>query len=346
MKTKILLCSMLALSTMMMKVNAQVAEQTNKTVYQLSAVPTIDGVADETWNAVPWDTLTAVVSASGDEILQSDLLVRVKLGWKGNNFYALIDRQDDTLSFNLTKSAYQQDYISFYINFAGYDAVDGSYPTHPKAFYARSSFNPNVANGGAADTAVTDGHHFSATDNQEWRNNWNHFKNVAKMKYVVTGNNVLSEWSMVTGIAGFSDGITLADAKQLGFELEIGDVDKLTAGRKSQAFWNAAGNDAVYNNLTKIGIATLSSEILVTGINTRTAKETVSFYPNPAKDIVNIKSATNATRVTVMNALGQVVLNQSVVNKSVNISGLNTGLYMVNVYNGNKLVATSRIVKK
>jgi hypothetical protein len=346
MKTKILLFSMLALSTLTMKVNAQVADQTNKTVYQLSAVPTIDGVADETWNAVPWDTLTNVVSASGDEIEQTDFLVRVKLGWKGNNFYALIDRQDDILSFDKTKKPFQQDYVSFYINFAGYDAVDGSYSTHPKAFYARSSFNPNVANGGAADTAVTDGHHFSATDNQEWRNNWNHFKNVAKMKYVVTGNNVLSEWSMVTGIAGFSDGVTLAEAKQLGFELEIGDVDALAAGRRSQIFWNAAGNDAVYNNLTKVGIATLSSEILVTSVNRKTSREVVSFFPNPGKDIVNIKSATNATRVTVMNALGQVVLNQSVVNKSVNISGLNSGLYVVNVYNGNSLVATSRIVKK
>ena len=47
---------------------------------------------------------------------------------------------------------------------------------------------------------------------------------------------------------------------------------------------------------------------IVTGIEDPAIADGISVYPNPARDILNITSTTDITHVTVMNYVGQVVL--------------------------------------
>ena len=65
-----------------------------------------------------------------------------------------------------------------------------------------------------------------------------------------------------------------------------------------------------------------------TGINEH-SKFSINVYPNPVKDIMNIKATGNMQEIQVLNLLGQVVINQTLntSNCSLNISNLKAGLY-------------------
>ena len=62
-----------------------------------------------------------------------------------------------------------------------------------------------------------------------------------------------------------------------------------------------------------------------------------SVFPNPVKDVLNIKSANAVDNVTVYDILGKVVLqeNPGTISPSINMSGLSAGSYLVKVTIGN-----------
>jgi Secretion system C-terminal sorting domain/Cleaved Adhesin Domain len=71
------------------------------------------------------------------------------------------------------------------------------------------------------------------------------------------------------------------------------------------------------------------------------------FYPNPAKEVLNMSYDKNITSVSIMNLLGQVVLTNSVDNKEakIDMSSLTTGTYMVKVFADNE-VKTIKVIKE
>ena len=72
---------------------------------------------------------------------------------------------------------------------------------------------------------------------------------------------------------------------------------------------------------------------VVTGIDPQVTSN-FSIYPNPATEVVNIKSSDNITNIEIMNYLGQTVYTkQNVDNKTakVNVTGLMNGVYFVKV---------------
>jgi hypothetical protein len=78
------------------------------------------------------------------------------------------------------------------------------------------------------------------------------------------------------------------------------------------------------------------------------AIDTISLYPNPTENIVNIKTNFDLDSVTVFNLLGQSVAvfnKDSLSNKSFDISNLEDGLYMVELTIGDNR-ETFRITKK
>ena len=67
------------------------------------------------------------------------------------------------------------------------------------------------------------------------------------------------------------------------------------------------------------------------------AKNEFSVYPNPVKDMLNIKSTASVDNVTVYDILGKVVLqeNPGKISPAINMSGLASGSYLVKVTIGN-----------
>lgn len=72
----------------------------------------------------------------------------------------------------------------------------------------------------------------------------------------------------------------------------------------------------------------------------------VSIYPNPANTYVNIQTANNqAVNVAIYNLLGQEVLTQNNVQNTVNLEGLQKGLYIIKVSNAHVNFTQKLIVK-
>ena len=77
--------------------------------------------------------------------------------------------------------------------------------------------------------------------------------------------------------------------------------------------------------------------------------QTMELYPNPAKDLVNLKfNEAVDFKVEISDLLGKVVVNQSFTSKnriSMDVSSLPEGLYMIRVVTDNKTYLDRLIVK-
>ncbi len=77
------------------------------------------------------------------------------------------------------------------------------------------------------------------------------------------------------------------------------------------------------------------------------SQNTVSFYPNPVNDILNLNSKENIDTIAVYSITGQQISNITLSNNQseVNLAGLASGVYLVKVFsNGN--VETLKVVKQ
>lgn len=69
-------------------------------------------------------------------------------------------------------------------------------------------------------------------------------------------------------------------------------------------------------------------------------------FPNPASDVVNIETTGSISKVEIYNSLGQLVLS-SVGNKTqIDVSGLNTGFYIMKITGEDAMVSTQKIMIK
>jgi len=75
-----------------------------------------------------------------------------------------------------------------------------------------------------------------------------------------------------------------------------------------------------------------------------TIADTISIYPNPAAGIVNISTSKTVEYIKVYNTIGELVINQKGNIKTVDLSNLNRGLYIINI-GLDQTTYTTRIVK-
>jgi hypothetical protein len=103
-----------------------------------------------------------------------------------------------------------------------------------------------------------------------------------------------------------------------------------------------SGNDRVFNTTIDLGAYEYNSTLSVDDISLD--ENTVKLYPNPATDVVNIKTNQTIKNVAVFNVNGQKVLD--IANQSqINISNLPTGMYFLNI-NTNQSNQTIKILKQ
>lgn len=80
--------------------------------------------------------------------------------------------------------------------------------------------------------------------------------------------------------------------------------------------------------------------------NSNEALTTISLYPNPTKDVLNIETnSSTKLSYSVTNYLGQVVKTGSIENNLLNVSSLNSGIYILEVNDGQKSV-TKKFIKE
>jgi len=82
-----------------------------------------------------------------------------------------------------------------------------------------------------------------------------------------------------------------------------------------------------------------------TGIKQKTAVNNLTVYPNPANNQITIEMA-NLASVEIYNLLGAKVLNIQMSNNQVDVSTLNSGVYVVKATDKNGQVAVTKFNKK
>ena len=99
------------------------------------------------------------------------------------------------------------------------------------------------------------------------------------------------------------------------------------------AYLNVGGTMGWYTfaGVPNVGIELQNSTVSVSSVN---LNNTVSVFPNPAKDVVNIKNAGKDATITIMNSLGQVVYTTVATDKAtIDTKNLSEGIYFVRVNN-------------
>lgn len=88
-----------------------------------------------------------------------------------------------------------------------------------------------------------------------------------------------------------------------------------------------------------------ASDISIAVFAEKIEKETIQIYPNPASEMLNIVSEVNISKIEIRNIIGQTVKSSSNSN-NINISQLDSGLYFVVLFDGKKVIAQQKFVKK
>ncbi len=161
-------------------------------------------------------------------------------------------------------------------------------------------------------------------------------------------NKINFSWS------GASDDKTLENSLQ--YELTVGsesgkaDIAKYILTTKSwyldkanlpsKIFWSVKAIDAS----KKYSDKSQEKEFSVLAVSD-SKNETVSIYPNPVKDILNVKTASKIKTHKVYNLAGQIVNAKLISDKTIDFSRLEKGIYVVEIQleNGKKL--TQKIIK-
>ena len=146
----------------------------------------------------------------------------------------------------------------------------------------------------------------------------------------------------------FTEGETLADLEVSGDNIQW--YDAITGGNLLPITTLLTDGTTYYAErsagraLRAMRLAVTVHLVLSTGSNTL---QTLSYYPNPVKNALNIKNASPINSIAVYNALGQQVLNSTINATETNpdLSALSNGIYFVKVQAGESS-KTVRIVNE
>jgi len=82
-------------------------------------------------------------------------------------------------------------------------------------------------------------------------------------------------------------------------------------------------------------------------VNQKTTDNWLNIFPNPALEFISIESGMDYNWVRIFSLSGQEVFAGEIIgSERVDISGLNAGVYLVQIYNHNDLVKTRKLLKK
>ena len=99
------------------------------------------------------------------------------------------------------------------------------------------------------------------------------------------------------------------------------------------------------------GVLSLSAQINADGISDDAIKdnfalnEVVNMYPNPVENYLTIRSKSEITRVQVYSLLGDLVIDVKTNFLRINLSNLNSGIYMIKIHS-NQFFVTKKLIKK
>ncbi|MCB0745034.1 MAG: T9SS type A sorting domain-containing protein, partial [Ignavibacteriae bacterium] len=75
------------------------------------------------------------------------------------------------------------------------------------------------------------------------------------------------------------------------------------------------------------------------------SKESVSLYPNPVSDVLHIQTSQKIDAIEIYNPLGKLILKATKVENQLDLSALETGIYLIKLYSSDSAIMKKIIVK-
>ncbi len=70
------------------------------------------------------------------------------------------------------------------------------------------------------------------------------------------------------------------------------------------------------------------------------------LYPNPVKDVLNLKTTKPADRLEIYDISGRLIQKHQISSPSISVAGLKSGIFIVKIYNKNEVVKVQKIIKE
>lgn len=127
----------------------------------------------------------------------------------------------------------------------------------------------------------------------------------------------------------------------------IGGTNPYVIGLVANVGHNIGWNDALTHDQGGASDATFEIDITL-NVDQVDGLDDISVHPNPAKDQLNLSFYEGITNVTIVDVLGKTVAEFSTVNQSsgLDISNLESGTYLLQIFNKDGLIDTPKFVKK
>jgi hypothetical protein len=128
------------------------------------------------------------------------------------------------------------------------------------------------------------------------------------------------------------------------------DCNSLTniAGATNQNYTPINNGDyAVIVTQNACADTSICTNVIVTEVLINTSNVEINISPNPVKDIVYLSKINGIMKASIFNALGQIVLSQTIskVEESINMSEFNKGIYFLQLSSQNQSIKTFKLVK-
>ncbi|KGL62071.1 immunoglobulin-like domain-containing protein [Polaribacter sp. Hel1_85] len=114
----------------------------------------------------------------------------------------------------------------------------------------------------------------------------------------------------------------------------LGNTVQLRFNRVTGSTWQA---DVAIDNISLSNTAANNTSLYTTySVNTI---NTFKMYPNPAKDLLNVRLATDGKNsFRIIDVIGKTVKSGSISNQAINISNLKTGIYLIEINDGEEII--------
>lgn len=305
---------------------------------KLTTTITVDGDTTD-WNAIAPNYF---VDITGETFVDAaDFTAIWKGAWDSAGIYILVNitSDDSILTQGAAGNFWERDLIEIYFDMNIGNLDDGGGPSDDAGHRQFVTDIRDYSWKGLQDTVADYGHVLgadSASSVSEYFIPWTALTN-ADGDYYIPGN---------TMTFGFD--ITLSD--------NDGDGGSPVRNRKVWSNTDAAasenwGNMDAAGEVTLVGGDTLYYVYVDptggnTSISSALSSEVVSFSPNPASNVLNVSSELNGT-LSFLDLTGSVVLSTSINagNQLVNVSNLNSGVYIAKLTSGSNSYVQKIIVK-
>ena len=186
------------------------------------------------------------------------------------------------------------------------------------------------------------------------------FGTIADVWYSITLSGANSDLNIITTITGTSDQANTAvyascgglQADSLGCSSASGGEDLTVTGLAAGTYYVRVWSDgsaarlAQPNDRREEGTFTITADATLS-LDSLDNENAFTYFPNPVKNELTLKSQKDIQNVTVFNMLGQEVLRTApnTVNSTINMNELSQGAYFVKVTIGN-VTETIRVIKQ